>query len=105
MIRSVFLGLRTRRIGTRGNSKYHYYGIRVKPSSVLNGYDDSSPPPRPQAVKKKLCKDQSQPDQSVQVAVCVQSCSKTVFQKLFTTNTAGELQPGPERPGPVPGLC
>ena len=70
MIRSVFLGLRTRRIGTRGNSKYHYYGIRVKPSSVLNGYDDSSPPPRPQAVKKKLCKDQSQPDQSVQVAVC-----------------------------------
>ena len=70
LIRSVFLGLRTRRIGTRGNSKYHYYGIRVKPSSVLNGYDDSSPPPRPQAVKKKLCKDQSQPDQSVQVAVC-----------------------------------
>ena len=30
LIRSVFLGLRTRRIGTRGNSKYHYYGIRVK---------------------------------------------------------------------------
>lgn len=35
LIRSVFLGLRTRRIGTRGNSKYHYYGIRVKPSSML----------------------------------------------------------------------
>ena len=35
LIRSVFLGLRTRRIGTRGNSKYHYYGIRVKPNSVL----------------------------------------------------------------------
>ena len=100
MIRSVFLGLRTRRIGTRGNSKYHYYGIRVKPSSVLNGYDDSSPPPRPQAVKKKLCKDQSQPDQSVQVAVCATKC----FSKIFTTNIAGELQPGPERPGPVPGL-
>ena len=30
LIRSVFLGLRTRRLGTRGNSKYHYYGIRVK---------------------------------------------------------------------------
>lgn len=35
LIRSVFLGLRTRRLGTRGNSKYHYYGIRVKPSSPL----------------------------------------------------------------------
>ncbi|KYM94974.1 Transcription factor RFX3 [Cyphomyrmex costatus] len=36
LIRSVFLGLRTRRLGTRGNSKYHYYGIRVKPSSQLS---------------------------------------------------------------------
>ncbi|XP_049703153.1 transcription factor RFX3 isoform X2 [Helicoverpa armigera] len=31
LIRSVFIGLRTRRLGTRGNSKYHYYGIRAKP--------------------------------------------------------------------------
>ena len=70
LIRSVFLGLRTRRIGTRGNSKYHYYGIRVKPTSHLNGFDDSSPPPKPQAIKKKFIKtsDQSQPDQSVQVS-------------------------------------
>lgn len=36
LIRSVFVGLRTRRLGTRGNSKYHYYGIRLKPSSYLN---------------------------------------------------------------------
>lgn len=36
LIRSVFTGLRTRRLGTRGNSKYHYYGIRIKPGSVLN---------------------------------------------------------------------
>ena len=36
LIRSVFLGLRTRRLGTRGNSKYHYYGIRVKGTSMLN---------------------------------------------------------------------
>uniref|UniRef100_A0A0N4ZHQ5 RFX-type winged-helix domain-containing protein n=1 Tax=Parastrongyloides trichosuri TaxID=131310 RepID=A0A0N4ZHQ5_PARTI len=35
LIRSVFLGLRTRRLGTRGNSKYHYYGIRIKPDSQL----------------------------------------------------------------------
>uniref|UniRef100_A0A1B0FKB6 RFX-type winged-helix domain-containing protein n=1 Tax=Glossina morsitans morsitans TaxID=37546 RepID=A0A1B0FKB6_GLOMM len=36
LIRSVFSGLRTRRLGTRGNSKYHYYGIRIKPDSILN---------------------------------------------------------------------
>ncbi|VDP01196.1 unnamed protein product [Soboliphyme baturini] len=38
LIRSVFLGLRTRRLGTRGNSKYHYYGIRIKPNSPWNRY-------------------------------------------------------------------
>lgn len=35
LIRSVFLGLRTRRLGTRGNSKYHYYGIKIKEISHL----------------------------------------------------------------------
>ena len=40
LIRSVFLGLRTRRLGTRGNSKYHYYGIRIKATSPLNQYTD-----------------------------------------------------------------
>ncbi|TNN10535.1 Transcription factor RFX3 [Schistosoma japonicum] len=38
LIRSVFYGLRTRRLGTRGNSKYHYYGIRIKPNSPLNHF-------------------------------------------------------------------
>ncbi|XP_032241539.2 DNA-binding protein RFX2 isoform X2 [Nematostella vectensis] len=42
LIRSVFLGLRTRRLGTRGNSKYHYYGIRIKPSSPLNALTDDA---------------------------------------------------------------
>ncbi|XP_018493998.1 DNA-binding protein RFX2 [Galendromus occidentalis] len=62
LIRSVFLGLRTRRLGTRGNSKYHYYGIRVKPSSPLAGLpvedSDSNPPPvivRPKPVTVKRC--------------------------------------------------
>jgi hypothetical protein len=41
LIRSVFLGLKTRRLGARGNSKYHYYGIRVKPSSPLNQFSDN----------------------------------------------------------------
>ncbi|CAL8094944.1 unnamed protein product [Orchesella dallaii] len=38
LIRSVFLGLwtvRTRRLGRRGNSKYHYYGIKIKEKSHL----------------------------------------------------------------------
>ncbi|XP_072537439.1 DNA-binding protein RFX2 isoform X2 [Salminus brasiliensis] len=42
LIRSVFMGLRTRRLGTRGNSKYHYYGIRVKPDSPLNRLQEDS---------------------------------------------------------------
>uniref|UniRef100_A0A8C9VXT4 DNA-binding protein RFX2 n=1 Tax=Scleropages formosus TaxID=113540 RepID=A0A8C9VXT4_SCLFO len=42
LIRSVFMGLRTRRLGTRGNSKYHYYGIRLKPDSPLNRLQDDS---------------------------------------------------------------
>ncbi|XP_036358189.1 transcription factor RFX3-like isoform X5 [Octopus sinensis] len=40
LIRSVFIGLRTRRLGTRGNSKYHYYGIRIKANSPLNQFTD-----------------------------------------------------------------
>ncbi|XP_026473296.1 transcription factor RFX3-like isoform X2 [Ctenocephalides felis] len=43
LIRSVFLGLRTRRLGTRGNSKYHYYGIRIKPGSDLTQVDEKPP--------------------------------------------------------------
>lgn len=44
LIRSVFTGLRTRRLGTRGNSKYHYYGIRIKPGSALNNAMDDNKP-------------------------------------------------------------
>jgi regulatory factor X 1/2/3 len=44
LIRSVFNGLRTRRLGTRGNSKYHYYGIRIKPgSNLLSASVDEKP--------------------------------------------------------------
>eukprot|EP00047_Mylnosiga_fluctuans_P023238 m.134361 g.134361 ORF g.134361 m.134361 type:complete len:559 (+) comp9517_c0_seq1:1736-3412(+) len=35
LIRSVFPNLKTRRLGTRGNSKYHYYGIRLRDASPL----------------------------------------------------------------------
>ncbi|CAO4363880.1 unnamed protein product [Caenorhabditis nigoni] len=36
LIRSVFQNLKTRRLGTRGNSKYHYYGIKMKDNSPLH---------------------------------------------------------------------
>eukprot|EP01117_Protostelium_nocturnum_P002814 TRINITY_DN13735_c0_g1_i4.p1 TRINITY_DN13735_c0_g1~~TRINITY_DN13735_c0_g1_i4.p1 ORF type:complete len:619 (-),score=154.84 TRINITY_DN13735_c0_g1_i4:117-1973(-) len=35
LIRSVFPSLKTRRLGTRGHSKYHYYGVNVKSNSEL----------------------------------------------------------------------
>ncbi|MCL4126244.1 UNVERIFIED_CONTAM: hypothetical protein GTU68_015656 [Idotea baltica] len=44
LIRSVFMGLRTRRLGTRGNSKYHYYGIRVRSTSNLNNLSEDGTP-------------------------------------------------------------
>ncbi|CAH2992396.1 unnamed protein product [Chilo suppressalis] len=53
LIRSVFVGLRTRRLGTRGNSKYHYYGIRAKASAndsppALDSSDDKTDLSEPQ---------------------------------------------------------
>jgi regulatory factor X 1/2/3 len=36
IVRSVFLGLKTRRLGTRGNTKYHFCGIREISESALN---------------------------------------------------------------------
>jgi hypothetical protein len=36
VIRQLFPNLKTRRLGTRGNSKYHYYGIKLSPDSHLD---------------------------------------------------------------------
>ncbi|XP_067935549.1 transcription factor RFX3-like [Watersipora subatra] len=36
LVRMIFRDLKTRRLGQRGNSRYHYYGIRLKPNSTLN---------------------------------------------------------------------
>lgn len=44
LIRSVFKGLKTRRLGTRGNSKYHYYGIRIRASSLLKHHEEDKSP-------------------------------------------------------------
>ncbi|XP_065069386.1 DNA-binding protein RFX2-like isoform X3 [Rhopilema esculentum] len=73
LIRSVFLGLKTRRLGTRGNSKYHYYGIRVKPNSPLARLTDDTQvamrqQPNPQKSRFKIASryddDQSSDGQS-----------------------------------------
>lgn len=45
VVRSTFLGIRTRRLGVRGNSKYHYVSLRPAISTEaqrLNAYGDSS---------------------------------------------------------------
>lgn len=59
IIRSVFPTLRTRRLGTRGNSKYHYFGVGLK-SSLLSNDQYSSiyaqysrpPPARPRHARR-----------------------------------------------------
>ncbi|XP_013099550.1 DNA-binding protein RFX2 [Stomoxys calcitrans] len=50
LIRSVFAGLRTRRLGTRGNSKYHYYGIRIKSESLLKNHEHEEKSPNSQKI-------------------------------------------------------
>ncbi len=40
LIRSIFPKIQTRRLGVRGQSKYHYNGIRVKPNSQLANMDN-----------------------------------------------------------------
>ena len=34
IIRQLFQNLTTRRLGTRGQSRYHYYGLAIKPDSM-----------------------------------------------------------------------
>ena len=60
IIRSVFPTLRTRRLGTRGNSKYHYFGIGLKTDLIGNDQYSaiyaqySRPPPsRPRNTKRE----------------------------------------------------
>jgi regulatory factor X 1/2/3 len=57
IVRSVFLGLKTRRLGTRGNTKYHFCGIREIPGSALNNpLGDATPAVRQQPFSEKSYK-------------------------------------------------
>jgi len=48
IIRTTFPDLKTRRLGTRGQSKYHYYGISIRKSSPY--YDTLLNAPRPNVI-------------------------------------------------------
>eukprot|EP01119_Soliformovum_irregulare_P000765 TRINITY_DN10562_c0_g1_i1.p1 TRINITY_DN10562_c0_g1~~TRINITY_DN10562_c0_g1_i1.p1 ORF type:complete len:811 (-),score=186.33 TRINITY_DN10562_c0_g1_i1:169-2601(-) len=58
LIRSIFPHLKTRRLGTRGHSKYHYYGIQIKSTSdlklpAIQTSPDGSVPPKPKPTRMK----------------------------------------------------
>ncbi|KAM6921460.1 DNA-binding protein RFX2 isoform 2-T2 [Xenentodon cancila] len=86
LIRSVFMGLRTRRLGTRGNSKYHYYGIRVKPDSPLNRLQEDTQymAMRQQPVHQKQRFKPLQKVDSMSDSLCVSSqhCNSTPEQSV-----------------------
>ncbi|XP_043986510.1 DNA-binding protein RFX2 isoform X3 [Gambusia affinis] len=86
LIRSVFMGLRTRRLGTRGNSKYHYYGIRVKPDSPLNRLQEDTQymAMRQQPVHQKQRFKPLQKVDSMSDSLCgsSQHCSSTTEQSV-----------------------
>ena len=42
IIRQLFANLTTRRLGTRGQSRYHYYGLAVLPTSIYYSPNYSS---------------------------------------------------------------
>jgi hypothetical protein len=65
LFRSVFLGLNTRRIGTRCNTKYYYYGIRVIPGSALSNLLDGS---------KSAVHQQTSPEESNTILSGSESC-------------------------------
>ncbi|KAL5250321.1 hypothetical protein ACHWQZ_G016160 [Mnemiopsis leidyi] len=62
IIRSIFINLKTRRLGTRGNSKYHYYGIRIKNDSILNSYPEEFSHPNRSKHISRISIQQNQPE-------------------------------------------
>jgi len=42
LVRQKFPKITTRRLGTRGQSKYHYYGVGIKKTSIY--FEDERPP-------------------------------------------------------------
>lgn len=92
LIRSVFTGLRTRRLGTRGNSKYHYYGIRLKPGSSLATANDEKPQISNNAqtnsnnlIHQSSTSSVGRPRKSVSKTESYEACSQvSLFQKFYS---------------------
>ncbi|GBL93277.1 Transcription factor RFX3 [Araneus ventricosus] len=94
LIRSVFLGLRTRRLGTRGNSKYHYYGIRVKPNSPLNQISEENSGIRSQTLNQIKNRFKS--------SLPAKSESNDGSSTSSTGGVASQTESVPSQPAPVP---
>ncbi|GFR24970.1 DNA-binding protein RFX2 [Trichonephila clavata] len=94
LIRSVFLGLRTRRLGTRGNSKYHYYGIRVKPNSPLNQISEENSGLRSQTL--------NQIKNRFKANLPAKSESNDGSSTSSTGGVASQTETTPSQPTPVP---
>ncbi|KFM57109.1 Transcription factor RFX3, partial [Stegodyphus mimosarum] len=94
LIRSVFLGLRTRRLGTRGNSKYHYYGIRVKPNSPLNQISEDNSGLRQQTL--------NQIKNRFKANLPAKSESNDGSSASSTSGVASQTESTPTQPPPVP---
>lgn len=94
LIRSVFTGLRTRRLGTRGNSKYHYYGIRVKPGSSLATANDNEKPQTSNTAQSHSNSQQHQsssnsigrPRKSASKAESYEACSQVKYTLFCSQN-------------------
>jgi regulatory factor X 4 len=63
IVRQKFPSLSTRRLGTRGQSKYHYFGLAIKESSVYFG--TVQPYRKPGTVAESSKKDSGNKDKSV----------------------------------------
>ncbi|GMT15151.1 hypothetical protein PFISCL1PPCAC_6448, partial [Pristionchus fissidentatus] len=89
LIRSIFDGLRTRRLGTRGNSKYHYYGIRLRAGSSLaalaEDYTCDPPPPSRGGITKSFS---SSTRRGVSTRSNVSPTSSTVSPPTSSTTAA-----------------
>ncbi|XP_054713533.1 DNA-binding protein RFX2-like [Uloborus diversus] len=94
LIRSVFLGLRTRRLGTRGNSKYHYYGIRVKPNSPLNQISEDNSGLRNQTLNQIKNRFKSN--------LPAKSESNDESSTSSTSGVASQTESAPSQPPPLP---
>ncbi|XP_062398219.1 uncharacterized protein LOC134088302 isoform X2 [Sardina pilchardus] len=62
LISSVFPGIMTRRLGTRGNSEYHYWGMQLKNDSPLMRLRDACPIEFEEEANSETCAEETECD-------------------------------------------